>query len=157
MLNTYVGKVQGDFRNKHPSCHSVADMIGICGGSIAKELFGGLYIIAYVLCSGAGINGAGVAFNALSNHGACTVWFNFVSLILVCIAASVRTFANIGWLGWAGFISIYVAVFILVVAVTQVDRPAAAPPTGPIDLGYHAWGVGTTFGTSTMDSWNIVI
>ena len=51
-----------------------------------------------------------------------------MSLIITALFASVRTFANLGWVGWAGFLSIYVAVFILVVAVTQVDRPAAAPP-----------------------------
>ena len=62
------------------------------------------------------------------------------------MASSVRTFANIGWLGWAGFISIYAAVFILTVAVTQVDRPAAAPATGPIDLGYHAFNTPTFIG-----------
>jgi hypothetical protein len=91
-VNCYVGKIQGDFRNKHPSCHSIADMIGIVGGPIVRELFGGLYIIAWVLCSGSGINGSGVAFNALSEHGACTVWFNFVSMIIVGTMASVRTF-----------------------------------------------------------------
>jgi hypothetical protein len=56
-LNTYVGKIQGDFRNKHPSCHSVADMAEVIGGSIFKELVGALYLVAWVLCAGAGING----------------------------------------------------------------------------------------------------
>jgi hypothetical protein len=45
MLNCYVGKVQGDFRNKHPSCHSVADMVGVIAGPIAKELVGALYMV----------------------------------------------------------------------------------------------------------------
>jgi hypothetical protein len=143
-LNCYVGMVQGNFRNKHPSCHSVADMVGVMAGPIAKELIGALYIIAWVLCAGAGISGTSVAFNALSEHGACTVWFSFVSMIIVAISASVRTFANLGWVGWAGFISIYAAVFILVIAVTQVDRPAAAP-AGPYDKQYFAWGANPTF------------
>lgn len=144
MLNCYVGKIQGDFRNKHPSCHSVADMVEVIGGPVAKELAGGLYIIAWVLCAGAGINGTSVAFNALSEHAACTVWFSLASTGLVAMSASVRTFASLSWVGWAGFISIYVAVFILVVAVTQVDHPAAAPTDGPFTLGYRAIGT-TTF------------
>ncbi|KPI38301.1 N amino acid transport system protein [Cyphellophora attinorum] len=156
-VNCYVGKIQGDFRNKHPSCHSIADMIGIVGGPIVRELFGGLYIIAWVLCSGSGINGSGVAFNALSEHGACTVWFNFVSMIIVATMASVRTFQNIGWLGWVGFISIYSAVFILVVAVTQVDRPAAAPKEGPIDLDYVTWGVAPTFAAGMVATTTIFV
>lgn len=138
LVNCYVGKIQGDFRNKHPSCHSVADMVGVMAGPVAREAIGCLYIVAWVLCAGAGISGTSVAFNALSEHGACTVWFSFVSMIIVALSASVRTFQNLGWTGWVGFISIYAAVFILVVAVTQVDRPAAAP-AGDYDLGYHAW------------------
>lgn len=39
---------------------------------------------------------------------------------------------------WAGFISIYIAVFIVVIGVTTRDRPAAAPATGDFDLGYNA-------------------
>ena len=68
-----------------------------------------------------------------------------MSLIITALFASVRTFANLGWVGWAGFLSIYVAVFILVVAVTQVDRPAAAPP-GDYELGYHAFASPTFHG-----------
>jgi hypothetical protein len=39
---------------------------------------------------------------------------------------------------WAGFASVYIAVFIVVVGVTTRSRPAAAPPTGDFDFGYHA-------------------
>lgn len=46
--------------------------------------------------------------------------------------------SQIGWLTWAGFASVFVAVFIVVVAVTQVDRPAAAPQTGDYELGFAA-------------------
>jgi hypothetical protein len=65
---------------------------------------------------------------------------------------------QIGWLTWAGFASVFIAVFIVVVAVTQVDRPgmshsnsilqqqgttnalltAAAPQTGDYELGFYA-------------------
>ncbi|KAI7554100.1 amino acid transporter [Hortaea werneckii] len=55
MLNTYTARVQGDFRNNHRHCHSIADMAKEVGGWITKEIAGGLFIIAYVLCSGSGI------------------------------------------------------------------------------------------------------
>ncbi|KAI7306818.1 amino acid transporter [Hortaea werneckii] len=55
MLNTYTAMVQGDFRNNHRHCHSIADMAKEVGGWITKEIAGGLFIIAYVLCSGSGI------------------------------------------------------------------------------------------------------
>lgn len=135
-LNTYTAVVQGDFRNAHPGCHSIADMSAVLGGTILKELVGFLFLVAYVLCAGSGILGVSIAFNALSTHGACSVWFSFVAAVLVIGCASVRKFQQIGWLTWAGFISIFVAVFIVVIAVTTLDRPAAAPQTGDFDLGY---------------------
>jgi hypothetical protein len=72
-LNTYLGIVQGDFRNSHPGCHSIADMATVLGGPILKELVGGLFLVAYVLCAGSGILGGSIGLNALSTHAACTV------------------------------------------------------------------------------------
>lgn len=45
-LNTYTAIVQGDFRNRHRGCHSIADMAYEVGGPILKELVGGLFVIA---------------------------------------------------------------------------------------------------------------
>ena len=105
-----------------------------------RELTGGLFVIAYLLCTGSGILGVSIGLNALSEHAACTVWWSFIATILTIAAASVRKFQKIGWLSWAGFISIYVAVFIVVIGVTTRDRPAAAPQEGPYDLGWRAIG-----------------
>lgn len=137
-LNTYVAIIQGDFRNRHAGCHSIADMSAVLGGPILKELVGALFLIAYVLCTGSGILGVSIGLNALSTHAACTVWWSFLATVVVAVCASVRKFHSIGWLTWAGFVSIFVAVFIIVIAVTTRDRPAAAPQTGDYDLGYHA-------------------
>lgn len=97
-----------------------------------------LFCIAYVLCAGAGILGLSIAFNVFSDHGACTVAFSFVSAVLVSAAASVRKFHEMGILTTAGFISLFIAIFIVVVAVTTLDRPAAAPQEGDFDLGWEA-------------------
>ncbi|EXJ93466.1 hypothetical protein A1O1_01858 [Capronia coronata CBS 617.96] len=142
-LNTYTAMIQGDFRNSHPECHTLADMGYVVGGFWFREAIGFLYIAAYVLCTGSGIVGLSVAFNALSDHAACTVWWAFLSFAIITACASVRTFEKIGWLTWAGFVSIFAAVFIVVIGVTTRDRPAAAPQTGPYDLGYHAIGMAT--------------
>jgi Transmembrane amino acid transporter protein len=139
-LNTYLGIVQGDFRNSHPGCHSIADMAAVLGGPILQELVGGLFLVAYVLCAGSGILGVSIGLNALSTHAACTVWWSFIATVVVTATASIRTFHNIGWATWAGFISIFTAVFIVVIAVTTLDRPAAAPQTGDYELGYYVIG-----------------
>ncbi|TQB71878.1 hypothetical protein MPDQ_007252 [Monascus purpureus] len=137
-FNTYCFVIMGNFRSRHPHCHSVADMAEVVGGVIAKEITGLLFIIAYVLVTGSGIIGVSTALNALSHHAACTVWWSFIAAVVTIATASIRKLQHVGWLTYAGFISIYAAVFIVVIGVTTRDRPAAAPQTGPYDLGFVA-------------------
>ena len=113
-------------------------MCGLLWGRIGKELVGIQILVAQVLITAAGIVSCSTAFNALSEHGACTVIFSFVSAVLITGFSSVRTFSRLGWLTWFGFSTFFIAVFIFVVAVTQQGRPAAAPPTGNFDLGWTA-------------------
>ncbi|RMY02963.1 hypothetical protein D0868_07707 [Hortaea werneckii] len=126
MLNTYTAMVQ-TWRRKSEA--------GLPKKSLVLP---GLFIIAYVLCSGSGIVGVSIGLNALSTHAACTVWWAFLATMVVSGTASVRKFHQIGWLTWAGFISIFAAVLIVVIAVTTRNRPAAAPATGEYDLGFYA-------------------
>ncbi|KAK1980691.1 transmembrane amino acid transporter [Colletotrichum cereale] len=139
-LNTYCAIIQGNFRNTHAGCHSIADMANVVGGAWLKEIVGLFFLVTYAIVGASGIFGTSVAFNALSNHAICTNYFMLVATAAVFILASARKFEKIAWLTWAGFLSVYIAVFIVVVAVTQLDRPAAAPQTGDFDLGYHVIG-----------------
>ncbi|KAK6427387.1 hypothetical protein LTR95_015984 [Oleoguttula sp. CCFEE 5521] len=115
---------------------SLADMMGLLWGRIGRALVGAQILVAQVLITAAGIVSISTAFNALSEHGACTAAFSAVAAVLITGCSSIRTFSRLGWLTWAGFITFFIAVFIFVVAVTQQDRPAAAPPTGDFDLGW---------------------
>jgi hypothetical protein len=156
-FNTYAAIIQGDFRNTHRKCHSIADMAAEVGGVGMKELCGALFIIAHVLCAGSGILGVSIALNTLSTHATCSVWFSFVATVVVIMAASVRTFHKIGWLTWVGFASVFVAVLIVVVAVTRLDRPAAAPATEDFDLGYYVVPSGVTFAAGIVASCSIYV
>ncbi|KAL3442028.1 transmembrane amino acid transporter protein-domain-containing protein [Aspergillus insuetus] len=137
-FNTYCFVILGNFRLKHPHCHSIADMAEVALGVVGKEVTGLLFIIGYVLVTGSGIVGVSTALNALSHHAACTVWWSFLATVVIIATASIRKLEHVGWLSYVGFLSIYIAVFIVVVGVTQRDRPAAAPQEGPYDLGYVA-------------------
>lgn len=86
----------------------------LVGGPITKEIVGFLFLAAYVVCAASGIIGVSTALNALSLHSTCTQWFSFVGTVLVALAASVRKFEKIAWLTWVGFISVFVAVMIVV-------------------------------------------
>ncbi|KAG7094912.1 hypothetical protein E1B28_005718 [Marasmius oreades] len=137
-LNTYTAFIQGSFRNNHRQCHTIVDMAYLVGGPILREATSFIYLIAYIFCAGVGILGVSIALNALSDHAICSVWFSLVSTVFIVATASIRKFHDIAWLTWAGFVSIFVAVLIIVIAVTTLDRPAAAPQTGDFDLGYYA-------------------
>ncbi|KAK1226236.1 hypothetical protein PQX77_010818 [Marasmius sp. AFHP31] len=106
--------------------------LGAVGGALSLLGWG-------TLNTWAGIIGVSIALSVLSNDATCSVWFSLVSTVFIVAAASIRKFHDIAWLTWAGFASVFVAVFIIVVAVTTLDRPAAAPQTGDFDLGFYAF------------------
>ncbi|KAF1959596.1 hypothetical protein CC80DRAFT_584203 [Byssothecium circinans] len=133
-LNTLV---QGNFRNNHPGCHSIADMGNLVGGRIVKEITGALFLVAFIIVGASGMVGVSTALNALSNHSLCTNYFSIIAAVMIFVAASARKFEKIAWITWVGFASVFVAVFIVVVGVTTLDRPAAAPQEGPFEFGYH--------------------
>ncbi|RHZ69183.1 hypothetical protein CDV55_107901 [Aspergillus turcosus] len=126
-FNTYCFVILGNFRMRHPHCHSIADMAHVAGGIVAKEATGLLFIIAYVLVTGSGIIGVSTALNALSHHAACTVWWSFLGAAVIIATASIRKLEHAGWLTYVGFLSIYAALLIVVIGVTTRHRPAAAP------------------------------
>lgn len=138
IFNTYCFVIVGNFRERHRGCHSIADTAGVVGGPICREVAGILFIIGNLLGTSSAIIGLGTAFNALSHHAICTVWWNVISAVVIALPASMRKFQDIGWVTYVGFVSIYAAVLIVVIGVTQRDRPAAAPATGDFDFGFSA-------------------
>lgn len=70
-VNTYCAIVLGNFRNRHPGCHSIADMAEVIGGVVFKEIVGAFFMVAYTICVSTGLVGAATGLNALSNHAVC--------------------------------------------------------------------------------------
>ncbi|KAK0388790.1 hypothetical protein NLU13_5033 [Sarocladium strictum] len=138
MLNCYTALILGDYRNRHPECHMLADMMGVIWGKIGRELVGIQTIILQILITAGGVATVAVGLNALSDHSQCTAVFGLVSAILITACSSIRSFAKLGWVTWFGMITFTLGVFVFTIAVTQQDRPAAAPPTGPFELGWRA-------------------
>lgn len=113
-LNTYCAILQGNFRNAHAGCHSIADMAEVVGGPWLREVVGVFFLVTFAIVGASGLFGASVGLNALSSHAICTNYFMLVVTVAVFLLASVRKFEKIAWLTWAGFISVFVAVFIVV-------------------------------------------
>ncbi|OQD83893.1 hypothetical protein PENANT_c015G01755 [Penicillium antarcticum] len=156
--NQYTAVVMYNFRQRHGCCHSIADMAHIIGGRVGKEVIGVLFVLGNVICAGSAIIAVSTALNTLSHHSACTVWWALVAWISIATLSSIRKLEQIGWLTWIAFISIFTAVFIVVVGVTQLDRPAAAPSTGPYELGFYALPpLKPTFAVGMLATCNIFV
>ena len=106
-------------------------------GAAGREVVGLIFLVAQVIVTGSGILGTSIALNALSNHGACSVWFSFVATVMVILFSCIRTWDRMTWPLTFGFCSVFGGVLAVVIGVTLNDRPAAAPQTGPFDLGFH--------------------
>lgn len=135
----------GEFKLSHPEVYTLADVGEIIWGPVGREILFVGYWLYLVFVAGAGLLAASTAFNALSDHGACTAIFVFVSAAIVAIIASIRTLDRISWLTWVGASAILISVLILAIAVGVQDRPAAAPldMPMPIDLQVKIWPTGT--------------
>ncbi|PNH75944.1 hypothetical protein VD0001_g1608 [Verticillium dahliae] len=114
-LTTYYAYIMYVFGMRYAGIHNIADAAGIVGGPVLREVAGALFIVAWTLASGAGFVGLAQGFKALSSRNV--------------YPGKAHIFT------WIGFASLFTAVFIIVIGVTQVDRPAAAPQEGPFDIG----------------------
>jgi len=141
-LNTYSAFLLGAFRLRHAGIHGMQDMAYVVGGKWYRELVGILFIIGYDLVAGSGYIGVAVGLNTLTNHSTCTVWYVFIAFVFSSALAMFPRLAQIGIAAWFGVITLFVSVFILVVAVAVQDRPALAP-SGDFELGFTAFATPT--------------
>jgi hypothetical protein len=89
-------------------------MGNLVGGKIVKEITGLLFLVAFIIVAASGMVGVSTALNALSEHSLCTNYFSIIAALMVAACASVRKFEKIAWVTWAGFFSVFIAVFIVV-------------------------------------------
>ncbi|KAG9234309.1 transmembrane amino acid transporter protein-domain-containing protein [Amylocarpus encephaloides] len=139
-LTTYYAYIMYLFRMKYRGVHNIADAAAVMGGPVAREVAGGLFLLTWILATGSGFIGLAQGLKILANGKGCSIVWTVVAAVCTALAASIQTLGRLAILTWIGFASIFTAVFIVVVGVTQVDRPAAAPQTGPFDLGVTSVG-----------------
>ncbi|WWC59839.1 uncharacterized protein I303_102401 [Kwoniella dejecticola CBS 10117] len=144
LMCVWYAYIMYQFRFRFAGVHTIADAMFIIGGPrygpAFRELTGALFLLCWILATGTGLIGMSTGMSVLSNYSVCAVVFTAVAAIATFAIASIRTLGKLSWLTWAGFGCIFVSVFIVVVGVTTVDRPAAAPKEGPYDLGIVAIG-----------------
>lgn len=140
ILTTWTDYIVGTFKLAHPEVYTLADVGQIMGGPILRETLGIMYWLYMTFVAGAGMLGCSTAFNALSEHGACTAVFVLVSAVISFGVASIQTLDRISWLTWVGIVGLMSGILTVTVAVGVQDRPSDAPATGPWSPGVVAVG-----------------
>lgn len=104
IIATYTGYLIGEFKLAHPSVTCYADCGMLIGGPIGREVLAVGQELVLIFIMGAHILTFGVALNAMTDHGACT--------IISFLFGLPRTFKNISYFSYfceLGFRSLDVA------------------------------------------------
>ncbi|KAF3007837.1 hypothetical protein E8E13_010718 [Curvularia kusanoi] len=124
IIATYTGWIIGEFKLAYPQAQSFADCGEIIAGPIGREVAAMGSILILVFVSGAHVLTFAVAMDALTDHGACTMVFSFVGMIICFILGLPRTFKNVSISSLVSCVSIIAAVFIAMISIA-IDKPDA--------------------------------
>lgn len=95
IISTYSGYVIGQFRQRYPSIHSMADAADVMLGPWGREIFGVAQLIFFLFATASHILTFTVMMNTLTNHGTCSLVFGVVGLILSFLCSLPRTMKNV--------------------------------------------------------------
>ncbi|RAH66733.1 putative amino acid transporter [Aspergillus aculeatinus CBS 121060] len=117
ILALYTGYVIGQFRERHPSIHNLADAGEILMGRFGRELFGLGQILFSIFIMGSHIVTFTVMMNTITDHGTCSMVFSVVAFVICLVLSLPRTIKNLTYISCASFLSIFTAVMITMIGV----------------------------------------
>ncbi|PIG85606.1 amino acid transporter [Aspergillus arachidicola] len=120
ILALYTGYVIGQFRERHPHIHNLADAGEILMGRFGRELFGLGQILFSIFIMGSHIVTFTVMMNTITDHGTCSIVFSIVGMVICLVLSLPRTIKNMTYISIASFISIFSAVMITMIGHTNI-------------------------------------
>jgi hypothetical protein len=90
--------------------------------AIGREVFGAAQILFLVFVMGSHVLTFSIMMNTVTSHGACSIVFGIVGMIVCMICALPRKLGDVSWMAIVSFISIIAAILITVVGV-GIERP----------------------------------
>jgi hypothetical protein len=100
IIATYAGYLIGEFKLAYPSVACYADCGMLIGGPVGREVLAVGQELVLIFIMAAHILTFGVAMNAMTDHGACTIIFSVVGLIISFLLGLPRTFKNISYFSY---------------------------------------------------------
>jgi amino acid permease len=150
LLTTYTGYVTYQVKIAYPGIHNFADAGLFFFGRWFKEVCEAAQIILLLFIMSAHILTFSIMLNVLTNHGACTIIFTVIGMVVSIILSIPRTMKNVALMSIASCLSIATAIFIAMIGI-GVGRPADA----------HAYAVTpstmTSFRTGVVAVANILV
>ena len=101
ILALYTGYVIGQFRERHPSIHNLADAGEILMGRFGRELFGLGQILFSIFIMGSHIVTFTVMMNTITDHGTCSMVFSVVAFVICLVLSLPRTIKNLTYISCA--------------------------------------------------------
>ncbi|KAE8377561.1 amino acid transporter [Aspergillus bertholletiae] len=117
ILALYTGYVIGQFRERHPHIHNLADAGEILMGRFGRELFGLGQILFSIFIMGSHIVTFTIMMNTITDHGTCSIVFSIVGMVICLVLSLPRTIKNMTYISIASFVSIFSAVMITMIGV----------------------------------------
>ncbi|PLB51294.1 amino acid transporter [Aspergillus steynii IBT 23096] len=117
VLALYTGYVIGQFRQRYPFIHNLADAGEILMGRFGRELFGLGQILFSIFIMGSHIVTFTVMMNTITDHGTCSIVFSVVGMVICMVLSLPRTIKNMTYISVASFLSIFSAVMITMIGV----------------------------------------
>ncbi|RDA84420.1 hypothetical protein CP532_2895 [Ophiocordyceps camponoti-leonardi (nom. inval.)] len=136
LIAIFTSDIVGKVKLKHPEVAHYADAGRLLMGRFGYELVGAMFVLQLTFLVGSHTLTGTIAFLNISNNGACSVIFAFVSAIILLLLAVPPSFAEVAILGYIDFVSIFAAIGITLIA-TGVQ--ASESPGGVAAVNWSAW------------------
>lgn len=116
LIAIYTSYIVGQVKLKYPHVSHYADAGRLLGGKIGYEVVGVMFSLQLIFLVGSHCLTGTIAFQDMTNKGACSVVFGVVSAIILLILAIPPSFAEVAILGYIDFGSILLAIGITIIA-----------------------------------------
>lgn len=140
ILATYTGYVIGQFKQKYPHVHNMADAGEVLAGAWGREIGGAAQTIFLIFTMGSHVLTFTIALNVITGHATCTIVWGVVALVLLWIFTLPRTLRRVSYFSIAckllgclitfqdphtviAFMSITTAVLITMIALGIRPKP----------------------------------
>lgn len=136
LIAIYTSDIVGQVKLKYPEVEHYADAGRLLMGRFGYEVVGAMFVLQLTFLVGSHTLTGTIAFNNMTNQGACSVVFGFVSAIILLVLAIPPSFSEVAILGYVDFASILLAIGITIIA-TGVQ--ANHSPGGMAAVPWSAW------------------